>query len=208
MGAASERKEQELAHKRAQIAQAAARVFAQEGYANASMQQIASEAGYAAPTLYSYFKGGKREILEEIVTDVKQQYAAIFQMWMPEGLNLRQRMEMLLRQKMRWFSENMELLSLLSNPVTMSLLTEEESMRKRHMSVVLSVDLWQHWLEAQEDLSQLSGHGPRHVAWMLWGLSHTYMHYSMVENGGPLPEDKASDILDFVFHGLEGTQPL
>jgi AcrR family transcriptional regulator len=205
MGAAADRKEQELAHKRKQIAQAAARVFAKEGYANASMQQIASEAGYAAPTLYSYFKGGKREILEGIMEDVKEQYTSIFEMWQPDGLTLRQRMEMLIRNTMRWFGENMELLTLLSNPVTMSQFNTDQN--HKHMGIQLSVSLWEDWFKRQEDLSQLCGHAPRGVAWMLWGLSQTYMHYALIEEDDPLHEDKASHMLEFLFKGLEGTTP-
>ncbi|MBS0262659.1 MAG: TetR/AcrR family transcriptional regulator [Planctomycetes bacterium] len=47
--------------KRQSIAECAARLFAQEGYANCEMERVAAEAGIAKGTLYLYFPG-KQEL--------------------------------------------------------------------------------------------------------------------------------------------------
>ncbi|MDD5585044.1 MAG: TetR/AcrR family transcriptional regulator [Candidatus Omnitrophica bacterium] len=55
-GAALTRKERDKQLRKADIMRAAERVFAQKGYHNAAMQDIAREAQYATGTVYLYFK--------------------------------------------------------------------------------------------------------------------------------------------------------
>ncbi|OWA36001.1 hypothetical protein B9G55_09020 [Saccharibacillus sp. O16] len=50
-----------------QIVEAAARAIAQKGYADASIKDIAAEAGLAAPGLIHYYFKTKEEILREVV---------------------------------------------------------------------------------------------------------------------------------------------
>lgn len=57
-----ERRQRRIARRRSEILAAAARVFADKGYANATTKEIADAADIAEGTLYNYF-GGKREIL-------------------------------------------------------------------------------------------------------------------------------------------------
>jgi AcrR family transcriptional regulator len=54
--------------RRQRITEAAARVFARKGYANATTREVAEEADVAEGTLYNYFSG-KREILMAIAHD-------------------------------------------------------------------------------------------------------------------------------------------
>jgi AcrR family transcriptional regulator len=56
------RRQRRIARRRREIIQAAARVFAEKGYANATTKEIADQADIAEGTLYNYFNG-KREIL-------------------------------------------------------------------------------------------------------------------------------------------------
>jgi AcrR family transcriptional regulator len=57
-----ERRLRRIARRQGEILAAAARVFADKGYANATTKEIADAADIAEGTLYNYF-GGKREIL-------------------------------------------------------------------------------------------------------------------------------------------------
>ena len=73
-----------VADKRGAILRAAIRVFANNGYFNSKVADIAREAGVADGTVYLYFKS-KEEILhsifdrgmEEAITEVRKQLAAI-----------------------------------------------------------------------------------------------------------------------------------
>lgn len=57
------RREREKLFKRAEILSAAQAVFAEKGYAQATLEEIAQRAEFGKGTLYNYFPGGKQEIL-------------------------------------------------------------------------------------------------------------------------------------------------
>ena len=64
------RRQRRVARRRSEILAAAARVFASQGYANATTREIADEADMAEGTLYNYFDG-KREILLAIANEAE-----------------------------------------------------------------------------------------------------------------------------------------
>jgi AcrR family transcriptional regulator len=64
------RRQRRIARRRREILEAAARVFSEKGYANATTREIADEADLAEGTLYNYF-GGKREILLAIADEME-----------------------------------------------------------------------------------------------------------------------------------------
>jgi AcrR family transcriptional regulator len=64
------RRQRRIARRRQEILTAAARIFAQKGYAGATTKEIAEQADVAEGTLYNYF-GGKREILRAIAVETE-----------------------------------------------------------------------------------------------------------------------------------------
>lgn len=65
-----ERRQRRIARRQSEILAAAARVFAEKSYAQATTREIAAEADIAEGTLYNYF-ASKREILLAIASAVK-----------------------------------------------------------------------------------------------------------------------------------------
>lgn len=61
-----------------QIVDAAARTIAQKGYADASIKEIAAEAGLIAPGLIHYYFKTKEEILREVMHRNRRLYEAYF----------------------------------------------------------------------------------------------------------------------------------
>lgn len=61
-----------------QIVEAAARAMASRGYSDASIKEIAAEAGLAAPGLVHYYFKTKEEILHEVVRESCRRYEAEF----------------------------------------------------------------------------------------------------------------------------------
>ncbi|HEY5168000.1 MAG TPA: helix-turn-helix domain-containing protein, partial [Thermoleophilia bacterium] len=59
------------------ILAAAERLFADHGYANVSVRDIADEAGVTHPLIY-YHWGSKRELLAAVVADTQAQMRAAF----------------------------------------------------------------------------------------------------------------------------------
>ena len=57
------RRDREKLYKRSEILLSAQEVFAEKGYAQATLEEIASRAEFGKGTLYNYFPGGKQEIL-------------------------------------------------------------------------------------------------------------------------------------------------
>jgi AcrR family transcriptional regulator len=63
------RKERERLAKRQDILAAARKVFAQKGYTNATLDEIAQQAEFAKGTLYNYFES-KEELFDEMVAGI------------------------------------------------------------------------------------------------------------------------------------------
>jgi AcrR family transcriptional regulator len=91
----AKRREREIQRTREDILDAAARVFARVGYLGATMQEIAREAGYTAPSLYTYFEG-KEALLRELYERFLNEVLEVFDRPIPKGLTLEQSLELLL----------------------------------------------------------------------------------------------------------------
>jgi AcrR family transcriptional regulator len=78
---------------REEILLAAARAFAKGGVKTLRMEDIAREAGYTGPALYSYFKS-KDEIFAALSEMVKHQFQSCFEQPLPPGLSFRQRLSL------------------------------------------------------------------------------------------------------------------
>ena len=85
-------------HTRRDILEAAARVFAESGFHEATMQAIAREAGFTAASLYTYF-ASKDEIYGALVDELKSALLATFDARVPAGLTFEQRLELLLQRQ-------------------------------------------------------------------------------------------------------------
>jgi len=64
------RRERERQMRRRTMLEAAQAVFAEKGYADATLDEIARRAEFGKGTLYNYFEGGKEELLFAVFDDV------------------------------------------------------------------------------------------------------------------------------------------
>lgn len=73
---------------------AARAVFAEKGYAHATLDEIAERAEFGKGTLYNYFEGGKEEILfalfDDIFGEIEDLIRTVFQNELEEGRSLRE----------------------------------------------------------------------------------------------------------------------
>jgi AcrR family transcriptional regulator len=95
---ARDRRAREIARTRQDIVEAAARVFAEHGYHDATMQAIAHEAGFTAASLYTYFKS-KDELYDALLAEMKRAMLASFDEPAPAGLTFPQRLELLVQRQ-------------------------------------------------------------------------------------------------------------
>ena len=64
------RKEKERLMRRQLMLDAACAVFAEKGYADATLEEVAQRAEFGKGTIYNYFEGGKEEILFAVFDDL------------------------------------------------------------------------------------------------------------------------------------------
>jgi AcrR family transcriptional regulator len=88
------RHRQEIENVREDILHAAGRAFARQGFDTTTIHDIAKEAGYTAPSLYSYFKG-KQEIIDALVAAIRGQFEAAFDAEIPCHLAFGERLALL-----------------------------------------------------------------------------------------------------------------
>tara|TARA_R110002096_G_scaffold436100_1_gene667712 strand:- start:78186 stop:78833 length:648 start_codon:yes stop_codon:yes gene_type:complete len=98
------RQEAEIEQSRTLILESAARIFAEKGFQASSMAAIAKEAGYTAPTLYTYFKA-KADIYFELVDLVVSSISNVYQEHEPPGMSFAQRLELLLLRQFKVIDE-------------------------------------------------------------------------------------------------------
>ena len=73
------RRERERLMRRQEILQAARAVFAEKGYTNATVDEIAQRAEFGKGTLYNYFEGGKEDILFAIFDEIYDDLHALIE---------------------------------------------------------------------------------------------------------------------------------
>ena len=98
--ARQKRQQAEVERTRSLILESAARVFAKNGYQASTMAAIAKEAGYTAPTLYTYFKG-KSDIFDDLVDLTLGSIAAVYEEHEPAGMTFCQRLELLILRQFK-----------------------------------------------------------------------------------------------------------
>jgi len=87
------RRERERRMRRQAMLDAAQAVFAEKGYADATLDEIAERAEFGKGTLYNYFEGGKEEILfavfDDTVSELEDLIHTVFQKDLKDGRSLR-----------------------------------------------------------------------------------------------------------------------
>lgn len=73
------RRERERQRRRQAMLRAAQAVFAEKGYARATLDEIAERAEFGKGTLYNYFEGGKEDILFAVVEQIYDEVCALIQ---------------------------------------------------------------------------------------------------------------------------------
>jgi AcrR family transcriptional regulator len=109
------RRERARAEARQDILLAAAEVFARRGYAEATLAELASAAGFAAPSLYRYFES-KEEIFRSLVELVRRELGATFDAPADRGAPLAARLEALLEAQYRLAESRRAVFAVLRNP--------------------------------------------------------------------------------------------
>ncbi len=99
------RKEREQLQRRAEILQAALELFAQKGYHNVSMQEIAERSEFAVGTLYKFFNN-KEKLYKEILMQTAMLFYSVLSKVLEEKGDEYDRIKKYLETKCKLFMEN------------------------------------------------------------------------------------------------------
>ncbi|MBK8480910.1 MAG: TetR/AcrR family transcriptional regulator [Proteobacteria bacterium] len=197
------RREREIRETRQHMLRAAARVFSRKGFAPASMQDIGREAGYSAPSLYSYFRG-KQDIVNALAETITKEAQDLFGVSLPAGLTFRQQLELLLRHQNAWAETHRDaFLFFLQRGAPPSKDAEPPPDLAAHYIAQLTL-----WIEGRRAEGDLGSVGPtvasEVAANALWGLTHAFfLRWTRSGCAGSL-NDSLAQVLDLFFYGLAG----
>ena len=126
------RKERERNVKRHDILTAARKVFAQKGYANATLEEIAERAEFAKGTLYNYFDS-KERLFDAMVAGLLEDMTEITKHAIAEGGSVREQFHRCARHIMEYYKTNEDVFRVLIRETDRMELEEERA----HWSEVL-----------------------------------------------------------------------
>mgnify|MGYP006424265443 CR=1 FL=1 len=109
------RKDRERLHRRNDILQAAQEVFAEKGYNQATLEQLALKAEFGKGTLYNYFPGGKQEILLSIFEALYDQLCELIALTFEKknGHSFRLQLHQLIEEMHSFFHKKLDLFVIL-----------------------------------------------------------------------------------------------
>ncbi len=176
------RKQRQLAQQRASIIDAAARAFVRAGYEATTMRAIAAEAGFRAPSLYTYF-ASKEEIFEALVARVHELVLGAFEVPAPSDLSFEQRLELLLLRQMKLVEEHRDAIVFL---VSRSLCGEATPAPGDGDGLAEYIQRIVQWVDASATTEDLGGLEATEAAYFLWGVQHS-LFVKWLHEGGSTP---------------------
>ncbi|CAM3315316.1 TetR/AcrR family transcriptional regulator [Rhodothermus bifroesti] len=119
------RKERERLMRRQAMLEAARAVFAEKGYANATLEEIAQRAEFGKGTLYNYFPGGKDELFFAVFEEVFAQFQELIDAAFTPAASFREGFEAFVRASFAFFAQHHEVLLLVMRESQRMLLSPE-----------------------------------------------------------------------------------
>jgi AcrR family transcriptional regulator len=216
------RKEREKLSRRQAMLDAALSVFAEKGYASATLDEVAHRAEFGKGTLYLYFPHGKEEILREIIQQMfDREYDATFATF-KEGesnnLGFREILQMYISRSLVYFYAQRDVFRVIIKEVNRLMISEEIEncsfvMRHREKIVGLLMPCIQKAIERGEINTRLN---PHLLSNMILGNVHGYMMYLTMSQQRSMetvsfcdrpellePTEAAEVLTDFLMNGVK-----
>lgn len=131
------RKERERIAKRQDILNAARNVFAQKGYENATLDEIALKAEFAKGTLYNYFDS-KEKLFDEIIAGMLDEMTALAKHSTAKGGSIREQFQQYADRVIEYYKANEDILLILMREINRMGRTRERA-HLSHMMQGVSV---------------------------------------------------------------------
>lgn len=202
--AAPKRHQLKIARVREDIVEAAARAFSRHGHRQATMQDIAREAGYTAASLYTYFRG-KKEIAEELTRMTKVEFVRTFAEPMPAGLTFDQKLQLVVVRQLELVDRR--------RPLFATMFTQGGGLGSEcqhvsfHKSFEDRIQALADWFRQNATPEDLGGHDPDLVARYFIGFGFGLFYRWMSVAPKERLVDLAPVVLDLFFNGVRGGSP-
>ena len=199
---AGQRRERAIAHARTDILDAAVRAFANLGLHKTTMQDIASEAGYTAASLYTYFTS-KQEIVDAVFNQLTEEYIQVFDQPLPTGLTFRQRFELLLHRQLELVEKRRNVFnSFLSEDAGGGICGPDGHVTAFHTNFERRIQRLTKWLQDNAKPEDIGGNKPDTVARLLFGMAFGLLHQWDDTAESMSFVDYAPILTEFFFHGV------
>ena len=211
------RRERERFERRRAMLDAARSVFAEKGYRDATLDEIAERAEFGKGTLYNYFEGGKEEILFAIFADVHDGMYRLTRGYFEREASLARPARDVFRDfiatSIRYFLENQEVfMILIKEAQRMMMGGEAENVAYLLRQRERVIDEIEPYVQQAIGAGQLKPLPARPVAHMIMGNVKGYLMYAspmeLCLDAAPeeaarfSPEEAADFLATMLFDGL------
>lgn len=211
------RRERERLMRRQAMLRAARSVFAEKGYARATLDEIAERAEFGKGTLYNYFEGGKEEILfavfEGIYDEICSLIREVFEAARERDQPLRTAFHAFVETYFDFFQERRDLFMIVVKETHRMAFSEDadrvrffQTQQERTVTALVPT------LEAAMERGEIQSHPPHAVAHLLLAnVNGMVVHSCLAEQYEACPKgdamlgqpEKAADFLtSMLFDGL------
>jgi AcrR family transcriptional regulator len=208
------RRDREIERTRRDILDAAARAFARSGFVDATMQDIAREAGYTAASLYTYFRS-KQEIFIGLMELLNEEFLATYDEKLPESLTFGQRLEIFIRRQFEVADRRRDaflvFLSIRSSPQTFQAAwgSQPASEWKKATDMVTGVFLQRlaRWITDVGKSTSIGPRDPLDLAHFLMGIIHSAFTRWLIGGAMDRLTDQATPLVNLFLYGAMGSAP-
>jgi AcrR family transcriptional regulator len=197
-----ERKEREYKARRAEILANAERIFAQKGFHNAPMAEIAAASGFAIGTLYQYFKG-KEDLYACMVTEkLLLMYAEITKAVLRKE-NLIDRIRALILTHFKFVEQNIDFCRLLIRGESVSYSDGNTTLKEKFIENHIShVDFIERILADGVRQKRFKSINTRAMACALVGMMNSFKFHWIVDPDGRSLTAKVPVVMDIFMKGV------
>lgn len=184
------------ARRRQQLLDVALRVFGEQGFHPASMNDVAEAAGVTKPVLYQHFRS-KRDLYREVLTDVGAQLLDAITKATTAASSPHEQVELGFIAYFRWVAANEPAFRVLFGGGTRR--DEEFAAQVAKVEGAIAEAI-----ATLIDVEGLEAAQRRQLAHGLVGLAEGTSRLWMAEGAGEEPEQLARLVADLAWHGLRG----
>jgi len=197
------RKERERQAHREEILRAAEKVFAEKGFFQTTMSEIAQGAEFGTGTLYKFFRS-KEELYFTLIDEKTEEINRLVNAELSRGTSIRERIENVLTLEFQFIEQNRDFFRIyISERSRFEWTVKDELGKKIHEKMVAYIHLLARVLKEGVDGGELRPMEPLDMAHALTGMVNSYF-FEWLISPQPYPLiTKSKTVLEIFLRGTE-----